>query len=55
LTITDADATSPAILLRTVDRDPQRLAIRHQQEIDRVTALFRPKPTSLLNLDAADA
>jgi len=54
-TITDADATSPAILLRTVDRDPQRLATRHQQEIDRVTALIRPKPTSLLNLDAADA
>jgi hypothetical protein len=54
-TITDADATNPVILLRTVDRDPQRLATRHQQDIDRVTALFRPKATSLLNLDAADA
>lgn len=54
-TITDADATNPAILLRTVDRDPQRLAMRHQQEIDRITALVAPKATSLMNLDAADA
>ena len=27
-TTTKADATNPAILLRTVDRDPQRLALR---------------------------
>jgi len=54
-TITDADATKPVILLRTVDRDPQRLAARHRQEIDRMTARLKPKSTSLLNLDAADA
>jgi len=54
-TITDADATNPAILLRTVDRDPQRLAARHQQEIDRIGGLVTPKETSLRNLDAADA
>jgi hypothetical protein len=54
-TITEADATNPAILLRTVDRDPQRLAARHRQEIDRIGALATPKATSLLNLDATDA
>jgi hypothetical protein len=54
-TITDADASNPAILLRTVDRDPQRLAVRHAEEIERITKLVTPKPQSLLNLDAADA
>jgi Domain of unknown function (DUF4387)/Acyclic terpene utilisation family protein AtuA len=54
-TITIADASSPAILLRTVDRDPQRLAPRHQQEIDRITRLAIPKTASRLNLDAPDA
>ena len=54
-TITEADATNPAILLRTVDRDPQRVAARHQQDVDRITALVSPKAASLLNLDAADA
>jgi hypothetical protein len=54
-TITDADATNPAVLLRTVDHDPQRLAARHEQDINRITALVRPKAASLLNLDAADA
>jgi len=54
-TITDADATKPAILLRTVDRDPQRLTELHRQEIDRITALAGPKETSLLDLDATDA
>jgi hypothetical protein len=54
-TITDADETNPAVLLRTVDRDPKRLAALHRQDIDRITALVRPKATSLINLDAADA
>ncbi|HTW69604.1 MAG TPA: DUF4387 family protein [Acetobacteraceae bacterium] len=54
-TIIDADATNPAILLRTVDRDPERLAARHRQEIERITACLAPKATSLLSLDAADA
>src|SRR5271163_3379577 len=54
-TITDADASNPAILLRTVDRDPKKLAALHQQEIDRIGGLVTPKETSLRNLDAADA
>lgn len=53
--ITDADASRPVVLLRTVDRDADRLAKRHQQEIDRITALARPGPASRLNLDAPDA
>ncbi len=54
-TITDADATNPAILLRTVDRDPAQLAKLHAEEISRVTALAAPKPASRMNLDAPDA
>jgi hypothetical protein len=54
-TITDADQNSPAILLRTVDKDPAQLATKHQQEIDAISRLLTPKPNSLLNLDAADA
>jgi hypothetical protein len=54
-TITDADASNPAILLRTVDRDPNRLATLHQQAIDQITRLATPKTSSRLNLDAPDA
>src|SRR5271170_7910791 len=54
-TITDADASNPAILLRTVDRDPKRLATLHAQEIERVFKIVRPKATSRINLDAPDA
>ena len=54
-TITDADVSNPAILLRTVDRDPQRLAKLHVQEIERITNLCKPKATSRINLDAPDA
>jgi hypothetical protein len=54
-TITDADASNPAVLLRTVDRDPARLGSRHRQEIDALTRLVTPRDTSLLNLDASDA
>ena len=53
--ITDADASHPVALLRTVDRDAEKLAQRHQQEIDRITRLVKPGPGSLLNLDAPDA
>jgi hypothetical protein len=53
--ITEAGAANPAVLLRTVDRDPQRLALLHQREIDRITALAPAKAASLLSLDAADA
>jgi len=54
-TITDADASNPAILLRTVDRDPKRLATLHAQEIERIFKIVRPKATSRINLDAPDA
>lgn len=53
--ITDADASHPVALLRTVDRDTERLAQHHRQEIDRITRLVKPGPGSLLNLDAPDA
>jgi hypothetical protein len=53
--ITEAGSANPAVLLRTVDRDPQRLALLHQREIDRITALAPAKAASLLSLDAADA
>jgi hypothetical protein len=53
--ITDADASNPAILLRTVDRDATRLAEHHAQEIERITRLAQPKLSSRLNLDAPDA
>lgn len=53
--ITDADACNPVALLRTVDRDTEKLAQRHRQEIDRITRLVKPGPGSLLNLDAPDA
>ena len=54
-TITAADASKPAILLRTVDSDPERLASRHQQEIDRITQFAMPKTASRFGLDAPDA
>jgi hypothetical protein len=53
--ITDADSSHPVVLLRTVDQDAEKLAQRHQQEIDRITELAKPGPGSLLNLDAPDA
>lgn len=53
--ITDADACHPVALLRTVDRDTEKLVHRHRQEIDRITRLVKPRPGSLLNLDAPDA
>jgi hypothetical protein len=53
--IIDADASAPAILLRTIDRDPDALASRHRDEIGKITELVTAKEGSLLNLDAADA
>lgn len=46
---------NPVVLLRTVDRDPARLAVSHQQEIDRLLKSLTPKTSSRLNLDAPDA
>lgn len=53
--IIDADAENPAVLLRTIDTDPARLAARHAAQIDDITRLATPKPGSHLDLDAADA
>jgi len=53
--IADADAEHPAILLRTVDRDPAKLAAEHAKQIERITTLATPLPGSRLNLDAPDA
>ncbi|MCU4179089.1 DUF4387 family protein [Bosea sp. BH3] len=53
--IIDADETAPAILLRTIDRDPAALASRHADEVARITGLVTPKSGSLIGLDAPDA
>jgi hypothetical protein len=53
--INEADASNPAILLRSVDRDPARLALLHSREIERISSLATPRAGSLLNLDASDA
>ncbi|MBR1267675.1 DUF4387 family protein [Bradyrhizobium sp. AUGA SZCCT0222] len=53
--ITDADASHPVALLRTVDPDPAELAQRHQKEIDRIKGLAEPQSGSLFSLDAPDA
>lgn len=53
--IIEADAEHPAILLRTIDADPARLAARHAAEIAAVTKLVTPLPGSVLAIDAADA
>jgi hypothetical protein len=54
-TITDADADHPAVLLRTIDRDPAKLANVHAQEIDAIRAVANIHDTSRRNLDAPDA
>ncbi|MGJ7506540.1 DUF4387 family protein [Variovorax sp. GT1P44] len=53
--IIDADAQHPAVLLRTIDRDPVQLAARHAAEVEAITRVAKPKASSHLNLDAADA
>ena len=40
--IIDADGAAPAVLLRTIDRDPAALAARHAREVARITALTAP-------------
>jgi hypothetical protein len=53
--IIDADATAPAILVRTVDRDPVALAMRHTDDVTRITQLVTPLSGSLIGLDTPDA
>jgi Domain of unknown function (DUF4387)/Acyclic terpene utilisation family protein AtuA len=54
-TITEADASNPAILLRTVDRDRERLELRHRQAIDSVLSVAAAKHSSRMDLDTPDA
>lgn len=53
--IIDADETAPAILVRTIDRDPAALESRHAAEVARITNLVAPAAGSLIGLDAPDA
>jgi hypothetical protein len=53
--IIEADAAHPAVLLRTIDTDPERLATRHAAEIAALTQVLTPQPGSHLAIDAADA
>lgn len=53
--IIEADAEHPAVLLRTIDTDPARLAERHAADIAALTRVLTPEPDSHLNIDAAGA
>jgi hypothetical protein len=53
--IVTADATKPAVLVRTVDRDQDRLAETHAREVAQITAVASPRAGSHIALDAADA
>jgi hypothetical protein len=53
--ITAVDASNPAVLVRTIDPDAERLLERHRAELDRITSRVKVKPGSLLNLEAPDA
>lgn len=53
--IIDADASAPAVLVRTIGADPKALAAQHAAEVERITQLAKPKAGSLIGLDAPDA
>lgn len=53
--IIDADAEHPAVLLRTIDQDAEQLAARHAAEVEAIVQVAKPKSSSHLNLEAADA
>jgi hypothetical protein len=52
--VIESDVSHPAVLLRTIDRNPQRLRERHQAELDAITRRASPQGVSLLSLDAGD-
>lgn len=54
-TIIEADRSKPAVLIRTVDHDPQQLALRHTQQITHITAIAKPGTASRMTLDTPDA
>lgn len=51
----EADAERPVALVRTIDRDPARLAQRHTAEVARALGGATAGAASLRDLDAADA
>lgn len=53
--IIDADASHPAVLVRTIGCDAAELAARHAAQVEAVTHVATPLPGSLVGLDAADA
>ncbi|WP_250157072.1 DUF4387 family protein [Achromobacter deleyi] len=53
--IHEAGAQRPVALVRTIDRDPERLAASHRAALDRVLSLARPQAGSHLDLNAGDA
>lgn len=53
-TMTIADAAHPVAYLRTVDTDEARLAQRHQDQLDALTARVHVTPGALVQLDAPD-
>jgi len=53
--IHEASASRPVALLRTTDRDPEQLVVRHQAELDRLQAHVAARDGSRMNLDAGDA
>lgn len=53
--IHEADAEHPVVLVRTIDRDPDRLATRHDAEVEGLLALCAPRAGSRMSLDAGDA
>jgi hypothetical protein len=53
--IVTADVTRPAVLVRSIDRDPDRLSETHASEVARITKLATPRAGSHIALDAADA
>jgi hypothetical protein len=53
--ITLLSPSAPAVLVLTVDADPDRLEQRHRADVARVTSVADIKPSSLLGLDGNDA
>ena len=53
--IIEADASKPTVLLRTIDRDVERLNQRHAAEIESLVRHVQPAISSLYSIDAGDA
>ena len=53
--IHEAGASRPVALVRSIDRDPAQLALRHRAALDRLLALAPAQAGSRLEMDAGDA